>query len=412
MMNHWSFAAPLPVLIFGGCVWLVSAGLCVLSWRRRGGGWSMAGLEGLRFFTISLVGVTLLRPELVRRTVLTEKPSVVVLCDASASMQTRDLVLGDTNVVRRLEWLQQRRQGQFWTPLEKNPGVRVEDFAAPPATNASAAATIEEGTDLNQALEDVLSRQKNLKAVLVLSDGDWNLGKSPVTAATRYRAQNVPVYAIGVGSPSTLPDLALQAVSAPSYGLLGEQISIPYRIQSTMPRDVKTQVTLESPKRIEVTKQITISAGAVFQDAIVWSPRELGDYRLTLDVPVEKDEYLRDNNQQEFRVTIRTEKLKVLVVESRPRWEYRFLRNALARDPGVEVQCLLFHPGMPVGDGNNYIRTFPNSKEQLSGYDVVFLGDVGIGANELTTEDAELLKGLIEQQGSGLVFLRGRAVGS
>ncbi len=39
---------------------------------------------------------------------------------------------------------------------------------------------------------------------------------------------------------------------------------------------------------------------------------------------------------------------------------------------------------------------------------MVFLGDVGIGENELTDKDAELLKGLVEQQGSGLVFVPGR----
>ena len=36
----------------------------------------------------------------------------------------------------------------------------------------------------------------------------------------------------------------------------------------------------------------------------------------------------------------------MLVVESYPRWEYRYLRNALSRDPGVELSCLLFHPGL------------------------------------------------------------------
>jgi len=38
----------------------------------------------------------------------------------------------------------------------------------------------------------------------------------------------------------------------------------------------------------------------------------------------------------------------------------------------------------------------------------VFLGDVGIGDGELTEKQAELIKGLVEQQASGLVFLPGR----
>ena len=108
-------------------------------------------------------------------------------------------------------------------------------------------------------------------------------------------------------------------------------------------------------------------------------------------------------------IAIREERLRVLVVDSLPRWEYRFLRNALSRDPGVEVSCLLFQTGLSkVGGGNrDYIASFPASLEELAQFDVVFLGDVGIEEGQLTLEQAELLKGLVEQQASGLVFMPG-----
>ena len=99
----------------------------------------------------------------------------------------------------------------------------------------------------------------------------------------------------------------------------------------------------------------------------------------------------------------------MLVVESLPRWEYRYLRNALSRDPGVEVSCLLFHPGLSkVGGGNrDYIQTFPDSLKELAEYDVVFLGDVGVDEGQLTEEQCRLLKGLVEQRAGGLVFMPG-----
>ncbi|HTI51744.1 MAG TPA: hypothetical protein VL475_12355, partial [Planctomycetaceae bacterium] len=91
------------------------------------------------------------------------------------------------------------------------------------------------------------------------------------------------------------------------------------------------------------------------------------------------------------------------------RWEYRYLRNALSRDPGVEVSCLLFHPGLSkVGGGNkDYIKQFPEGLDELSKYDVVFLGDVGVEEGQLTAEQCRLLKGLVEHQASGLVFMPG-----
>ena len=38
---------------------------------------------------------------------------------------------------------------------------------------------------------------------------------------------------------------------------------------------------------------------------------------------------------------------------------------------------------------------------------MVFIGDVGVGEGMLTEEQAELLKGLVENQASGIVFIPG-----
>lgn len=404
-MNHWSIAASFWVIVFGLAVWAGSGWLCYTNWQRNARRRPVAWLESLRFALITLLGVTLLRPEFVRLLQRNDTPEVVVLCDASASMKTRD-VQAASNAVSRADWLAQKRTTQFWKPLEKSARVLVEDFAAPPAaTNAAAQGVV--GTDLNHALETVFQRQRNLKAVLLLTDGDWNVGKSPVGTATRFREQNVPIYSVAVGRESPMPDLVLENVSPPSYGLFGEQISIPFKIQSHLPREVKTTISLLDGQREETKKEIVIPAMGDLQDAIVWSPRVVGEASLTMNIPVEPDEGLAENNAQTFRVNVRVETLKVLVVDSLPRWEYRFLRNALARDPGVEMNCLLFHPDMAAGGGRHYLSTFPSTKELISRYDVVFLGDVGIGQNELSESDAELIKGLVEQQASGLVFLPG-----
>ena len=108
-------------------------------------------------------------------------------------------------------------------------------------------------------------------------------------------------------------------------------------------------------------------------------------------------------------IAIREEKLRVLLVESSPRWEYRYLRNALSRDPGVELSCLLFHPGLskPGGGNKDYIKQFPAGLDELSKFDVVFLGDVGVDDGQLTAEQCRLIKGIVEHQASGLVFMPG-----
>ena len=406
-MSHLTVAASTWVIVLGMIVWVGAGWLCVANWRRSGRRKSVAVLETLRFLLITLIAFTLLRPEFVQQLKRKENPEVAVLMDASASMTTRDIVLTNRAVTRQ-EWLAQQHAIEFWKPLEKSAKVVVEDFSASDTTTNTAANKADPGTDIDRALETAAQHPGNLKAVLMLTDGDWNAGKSPLVGAARLREQNIPVFTITVGRETPVPDLVLQNVSAPSYGLLGEEIAIPFKIRSFLQHEVKTEVTLSEANWDDVKKTVTIPAMGELQEAILWYPHAIGEAELSLKVPVENDEGIAENNEQTFRINIREDKLKVLVVDSLPRWEYRYLRNALARDPGVEMNCILFHPEIGVGGGRNYLTEFPNTKEAISKYDVIFIGDIGVGENELTETQAELIKGLVEQQSSGLVFLPGR----
>ncbi len=401
-MRHLTIAAPLVVLIPTVLVWAGAAWLCYVNWQRAGNRKIAFRLEGLRFILVTLLALTLFRPEFVETLERSSAPEIAVLTDVSDSMKTRDISMTN-GIISREDWLARQIARKFYLPLQARAKVSVEPFAAPDTNKNSII-----GTDLNQALDYTLHRYKNLKAVLLLTDGEWNMGSSPLGAATQYREQNIPIFAVPVGRETPVPDLILEAVSAPSYGLLGEEIAVAFRVVSHLPREVKTTVTIADNFGQSAKKDIVIPPLGEVEDSVLWSPREVGTVKATVKLPVEADEAIAENNERAFQMAVRVEKLKVLVVDSLPRWEYRYLRNALARDPGVDVHCLLYLPGMGTGGGLNYLSAFPSTKEDLAPYDVVFLGDVGIGDGELTDKDAELIKGLVEQQGSGLVFVPGR----
>ncbi len=395
----WSFNVSWRVLLPGTVLLLAVVWQFLRGVRLHGGrGWYVL-LEVLRVVVALLLAVTLLRPERVRVARRVDQPVLAVLYDDSGSMETRDVAY-EGGTVTRGEWLQAQFAAEFWHPLEDRFRVEFVPFA-------STEGALEAGTDINQGLERVLRRYSDLRAVLLLSDGDWNQGPAPVTAATELALHDVPVFTVAVGSAAYLPDLELQPVTAPAYGLIDEHIVLPFTIQSRLPRDVKTRIVLRGPYGYETRRDLHIPAMARFQDSILFVPPEAGSYDLKLRLPVEQDERFDDNNEQTFTIDIRRELLKVLVIDTLPRWEYRFLRNALERDPGVSVTCLLLHPGVAPGEGRNYIPAFPATREALSVYDVVFLGDVGLGAGGLSRENASMLRGLVEQQGSGLVFLPG-----
>ena len=237
------------------------------------------------------------------------------------------------------------------------------------------------GTDLHEPLARALEKIQNLRGIVLASDGDWNEGPPPVQAAARLRIKGVPVFVVPVGSPTRLPDIELLSASTPRPSAWpASRCASRSRSKARCRESMSPTVILRTSDGDELSKEVRIAPMSRTSDWIVWKPRATGDFTLTLEVPKHGDESLTDNNRMTAPISIREEKLRVLVVESYPRWEYRYLRNALSRDPGVDVSCLLFHPGLSkVGGGNkDYIKQFPAGLDELSRYDVVFLGDVGL----------------------------------
>lgn len=383
---------------------LAMAAICALaffSWYRSGFSRSNLLLELSRIGLVGFAVFLLNQPESVQSFKPSEKPTLVVLGDQSQSMSTVDVELADaTDLVSRQEAITPFLDETTWADLAEKFEIILTPFAAGDASNES---------DLYQALYEAREQHSNLRAVVLASDGDWNAGAPPVQATSRFRVESIPIFTALAGSETRLPDLELISFDVPTFGVTGKNVRLPFTIESSLPRDEVATLVLKASDGTQLEHQVTISAMGRTSDAIVWKPESTADYTLELTIPQNAAEKVKTNNSLEAPIAIREEKLKVLVVESVPRWEYRYLRNALSRDPGVEVSCLLFHPGLSkVGGGNrDYIPAFPDALDELSQYDVVFLGDVGIGDKQLTEEQCRLLKGLVEQQASGLVFMPG-----
>ncbi len=364
-------------------------------------------LHSIRLLCAFLLAATLMKPERVVTLKSDQKPRLAVLWDGSGSGATNDVVVpGEAKPQPRQDWIKARVDSEFWKPLESRYGISVLPFSQPPVPEPGKVAE-DIGTDLNTPLDSVLKQYGDLRAVLMLSDGDWNQGQSPVQSATVCARRDIPIFSVAVGAEAALPDLELSAILAPSYALLNERVSVLATLQNRINREVKTNLVIEGPNGQKQQKTVQVPAMGQVQEMLIVQPTQegVGDWKVT--VGKEPEDLFPENNEKSFRLAVRKETLKVLLVDSLPRWEYRYLRNALLRDPGVALNTVLYHPQLGMGEGNGYVTEFPSKKEDLQSYDVIFLGDVGISNNQLTKEQCELIKGLVEQQSSGLVLMPG-----
>jgi len=391
---------PTPIAFGVGVAFVVAiAGLAFMAWRRSGYRKLMGWLELLRVIIAIGIALTLLQPEWLETFKPETKPVLAVLHDVSGSMSTKDVTRG-TEVISREDAAKPLIEPKLWESLKQRMDVVIEPFS-------SAQTPASEGTDIHAALASVLEQQPNLKAVVLIGDGDWNTGVAPAQAATHLRMREVPVFAVPTGAETRLPDVELSSFDVPTFTVAGKPLRIPFTIDSSLPRDEVVMLEMKASSGEIITKEVTLPAMGRLQDAIAWKPDKPGEVKLTLTIPKTPNERYPENNTQEAPLSIRKEQLKVLVIETFPRWEYRYLRNALERDPGVEVNCLLLHPGLgKAGAGRGYLKSFPKD-EELTKYDVVFLGDVGLEKSQLTSEHCAALQKLVRDQAGGLVFMPG-----
>lgn len=379
------------------------AGLALLAWVRSGFRAVTGWLELLRVVIAVGIAITLNQPEWREVFKPDTKPVLAVLWDNSHSMDTRDVLdpaSPNAEPRSRAESVRALSDTAAWDKLRQRMDVVIEPFS-------SGEDSPQEATDINGALSQAMEKHPRLAAVVLASDGSWNSGEAPSNAATRLRMRETPVFAVPAGAESKLPDVELVSFEVPTFAIAGKPLRIPFTIESSLPRDEPATIEMKASNGEIVTKEVTIPAMSRLQDTLLWRPDKPGGVRLVLKVPKTGAENFVDNNSIEAPLAIRKEQLKVLVIETFPRWEYRYLRNALERDPGVSVNCLLFHPGLgEMGAGRGYLKTFPKD-EELTKYDVVFLGDVGMEKDQLSQEQCVALQKLVRDQAGGLVFLPG-----
>ena len=351
---------PTPVAFGVGVAFVVAmGGLAFMAWRRSGYRVIIGWLELLRFIIALGIAITLLQPEWLETFKPETKPTLAVLHDVSGSMTTKDVIdktKPNAEPLSREEIARPLIDAKLWEPLKQRMDVVIEPFS-------SAQTPSTESTDIHAALVSVLEKQPNLKAVVLISDGDWNTGAPPSQATTRLRMREVPVFAAPTGAETRLPDVEVSSFDVPTFAVAGKPLRIPFTIDSSLPRDEVVMLEMKSSSGEIITKEVTLPAMSRYQDVIGWKPDKPGEVKLTLTIPKTPSERYPENNSQEAPLSIRKEQLRVLVIESFPRWEYRYLRNALERDPGVDVSCLLLHPGLgKVGDGRGYLRAFPKDE--------------------------------------------------
>jgi len=306
------------------------------------------------------------------------------------------------------------------------------DASPPPLTNLSdpiaagvlgteeAAETQAQQSAAGQNDETPTRGEGPRRAVVLLSDGQHNAGPPPQSLAQRLGDATVPLYAIGVGSPEEPQDVAVLGVEAPgsvSAGgrasgaitikdLAGEGAAL--RLRILFGDQTVWQQTLTSENQL--LRRVPFDFSVAPWVAQVRGRDAAGIERTRVTLPLRAmidpiaDEYDAGNNEHAFRLAANLRQRRLLIVDSRARWETRYLRNLFDRDPTWQVQTVLASRRTNSGSLHVSEGSFPADSQTMASFDAVIWGDVGTEA--FSGDELRRLREFASQ-GGAVVFIDG-----
>lgn len=245
-------------------------------------------------------------------------------------------------------------------------------------------------TPLGEALRSILGDLRGTlpAAVVLLSDGVNTAGPPLADGAAELRRRGVPLFAVGLGDDRPLRQLKLDDLLLDDVVFVHDVVDVEAKLTAQGLRGEKIDVLLQEAGRSEPLARTELAAGGDQQAQSVhlaYRPARPGRFRLIVEASLSGQRAQGETPavapaRLEQEIDVRDEKIRVLLVDDYPRYEFRYLRNLLAREPSIQLHTLLEDADVDhVQQDPTALRVFPVRQEELAAYDVIVLGDADPG---------------------------------
>jgi hypothetical protein len=400
-------------------------------------------LVALRLFALAALLIMLAQWAVAVR--LTGPPAIAVIFDRSASMSIADRY-DDTELAARVaerlssaglsdatrlnlaklvatesdgRWLEQLAERYRLDVYLAAEGVerlpRSSDVAEPVARlrEVTAEGAGSQATRLGDAVRRVLAdyRGNPPAAIVLLTDGVTTAGPPLADAAQDARNKGVPLVSVGLGSDESPRDVELVDVLVDDAVFVGDLVSFQIQLKASGLEGESARVTLrraaESETEPLAEETVTLPAtGQSLSLQLVDRPATAGDAAYLIEVAARDDETDVENNRQRRVVAVREAKIRVLIVQGYPNYEFRYLKSLLERDSTIDLATYLQDSDPDFAEQDKTaLRTFPVGRDEIFSYDVIVVGDVD--PRLVPRSVWQHLRAFVVEKGGGLAFVAG-----
>jgi uncharacterized membrane protein len=382
--------------------------------RRQARGRDRAILIALRLAAFAVLLVCLARPLLVLKAAVPQQNFLGVLLDDSRSMQ-----IADQDGAARAAFLKRQFAGAdspLLSQLNTRFAVRQFRFYSDTERVPNAAGLTSNGTSTR--LGDALDRARDelsglpLSGLLVVSDGADTADTTFEESLNQLKAQGVPVFAIGVGQEQLARDVQISRVDTPRRVLKGTALVVDVVVSQNGYAGAEVPLNVESDGRIIAQETITLPRdGESSTYQVHFTAPEAGLKSFRFRVPEQPNEVVKENNGRDSRIEVYDRREKILYFEGEPRFEAKFIRQALEGDENVQVVLLQRtnekkYLRLGVDNENELFAGFPTTRDELFAYRSIILGSVP--ASAFTADQLKMIAEFVNVRGGGLLMLGGR----
>ncbi|MDP6546069.1 MAG: hypothetical protein QGH60_18975 [Phycisphaerae bacterium] len=276
------------------------------------------------------------------------------------------------------------------------------------ADSLSSLKAAETGTFISESLEAVAGADRGapLAGIVLLSDGLDTSSRGGEGAIYDLGTRGVPVYPVpmGIAHPD---DVSIRNIIMQEVAFSGDKVPVRVQIRSKGYEKRMADLTVLLNDREVARRSISLAGGLQFEDIFFnVDVGEKGAAEVEISIEPFGDEATAENNRVKRSVRVVNEKINVLCMEGSARWEYRYLRAMLKRDPRINATFIATRARAEMArNSSEYIARFPEMREEAFKYDLVILGDVD---SAFFTADAFLrLEELVKDRGGSLLMLCG-----
>ena len=334
-------------------------------------------LSGIRFLTVSLIAFLLLGPLIryIQNTVI--EPGYVVAVDNSLSIPETYTEQDFNQLITDLDETVSALSSEYQN-------LKIVDLAGSDYASIQDIEFDETSTDLNNVLHKIESEYegKNLAGVVLISDGIYNMGSSPI-----YSNFGFPVYSIGIGDTIEKEDIILKYLNHNKIVYQGNKFVLQAEIYnkgyrgSTVSVDIRKKGITVQSKILQIGAENGLNILEFELEA-----EESGMQRYEVIVNPLSSEFSIDNNRLDAFIEVVEGKEKILVLASAPHPDLKALKNIIEKNDNYEIEMVI--PG------------FNNKNEDK--FDLVILHQLPDNRNTYSTEIQQIIN-----NGTPVLFILG-----